>query len=463
MASPTVGTPVNINTFGLPNTTFPQEKPGEFFSYCTGDVLSMLGRPMSMLGRWIPSERTTEMKKTVGHLSFLVGEDFDGSESYMEYITVADPPSMCDFGGTGVEYDICEYEHFAKRVAISNQDRPLNFFSSGGIRYCDNQPRTIVRGEMAGLRIDNDRDWILSALMYRLKTHLEWNKYWGRDAHTTDPGSYEGLRAILTKGWVKDHKIGQGNCYWTDPLVFSGLTLDTPEKLARKIRFFARKIIKRMVDRGYMPSPEDMCIAMPLGLWNLVADYLATGALANISGQTVVQFQTTPEVWQRQREYLTSGGLGYGVFPIDNMLIPIVPDDQLGRTTLAPSGNAAITGDVCILTRYFDGNTILQHRWIDYNAAVGIPELTNYMIGQDGMLRTTWTELNGSCYWYGVEGWFRYESLMQPLQARISDVTLETDDEYEIESTDWTHQDYYPFEGTMPYDGSALLEVYDAW
>lgn len=456
------GPPVPINNLG-PNTTFPQSKPTDFFTFCAGDIISMVAREPEGLGAWIPSVSTTEWIADVGHLSFVVGAGFDGSESYQEYIAAEEEVGVCDFGDTGIEYNICEYQHSVKRVSLSNKTRPLNFFSGGGISYCEKEPRHIIRGDMAGMKIDNDRDWILSSLTSRLQSHLNWNRYWGRDAAVTSPGSYEGLRAVLTPGWVKSHKIGGGSCVFTDPLVYSGLNLDTPEKLYRKIRFFARKIIKRMVDRGYTPSASDMCIAMPLQFWWIMADYLATGALANISGQNDVQFTSTPEVWQRERARITSGGVGFGVFDVDGFSIPVVPDNQLGHKSTTIDDEEAITGDVLILTRTFDGMSVLSHEWLKLDAASGLPGVQDYVFSQNGMIRTVWVTVNGSCYWYGLEMYARYVSRMQPLQARISDVTLVTGGEYDSEVADWTHPDWYAYEGATPYGGSPLIDVYEDW
>lgn len=455
--------PVQLNNPSQNGSGFPNEKPQDFFSYCVGDILSMVAKPMSHLSRWIPSNPTTEWVKTVGHLSFVAGAGFTGAESYQEHIATEDPPDMCNFGDTGIEYNICEYKHEVKRVSLSNKDRPLNFFSDGGIKYCDRQPRLVIRGDTAGMQIDTDRQWILSGLTSRLQSHLEWNKYWGRDSMVTSPGSYEGLRAILTPGWVKNHKQGSGSCIFTDPLVYSGVNLDTAELLYRKIRFYVRKIIWRMVSRGYNPSSSDMCVAMPMPFWWILADYLATGALANISGQTEVMFTTNAETWARERARITSGGIGFGVFEVDGYSIPIVPDDQLGHTSVSVDGNPAITGDVLVLTRSFDGMTILAHEWLKLDAAKGLPEVQDYMFNQNGMIRTVWVTVNGTCYWYGMEMYARHVSLMQPLQARISDVTLETGGEYDMEAADWTHPDWYAFEGVQPYNDVALVSPLDAW
>lgn len=446
-----------INNLG-PATTFPGSKPTDFFSYCVGDVISMMARPMSLLMNWIPSSRSTEMVRTAGHLSWVAAKDFDGSTSYLEYISIDDPIGMCDFGSGAMQYNICEFKHEAKRISLSNKDEPLNFFSAGGINYCDKQPRVYVRGEMAGLRIENDAEWVLSGLTSRLTTHLKWNMIHGMDALIADPGSYDGLKAVITKNWVKNHRNGEGSCVWTDPLVVSGTDIDNVDQLIRRLRFYLRKIIKRMTDRGYTPTSDDICITGPLPFFNMIWDYMATGALANVSNQTVVDFEITPEVWQRERQRLTSGGLGYGVFPLpEGFQCPVIPEDQLGRFALSAEGNAAVTGDIMILTRYFDGNTVLLHEWIDLSAAKGLPVQTNYTFAQDGMVRVVWVTVNESCYWYGQEMYARFMSLMQPLQFRLTDVTLETGGEYDMESPDYTHQNFYPYEGEVGGQGTALL------
>lgn len=446
-----------INNLG-PNTTFPNASPRDFFSYCVEDVISMLAKNMSPLMRWIPSKSTTVYNRTVAHLSFVVGEDFDGSESYLEYITVEDPIGLCDFGNGGVDFNICEYQHQVKRVSLSNKDKPLHYFSEGGIQYCETEPRTIVRGELNGMDITNDVAWLLSGLTFRLQSHLEWNKIHGMDALVSDPGSYGGLREILSVGWVKNHSNGEGSCVWTDPFVMTGADLDTPEDLYKRMRFGARKVIWRMRQRGYQPTTNDMCVTGPMVFAQMIWDWLATGALAGLSGQTVVDFVISPEVWQRERDRLARAGFGFGVFPIDNLDIPFIPEDHLGLYTTDNDDEPAVVGTMMILTRYYDGRTILLHEWLNLAAVKPAKALEGtYQIQQGGMIRMVWNEVNGTCYWYGIEMWARFVSLIQPLQVVINDVTLATNGEYDIESSDWTHGNFYAYEGELGGQGEVLL------
>lgn len=460
----TVSPIVTIPTanYGFPGqTNLPMLRPTQLFSYTEGDVLSMLAEPMSKLYRWVPSFATSFQTMNDKHFSFLVPEGFDGSETYLEYIMTEDPPGLCNFASASVEYNICEWFKALRRLTISNEDQPLTQFAGGNSYYASTQPRYVMQGPGAGqLMINNDRDWILSTLTWRMQSHLQWNLIHGTELVDTTLGSFDGLRRVLTIGYIKSKKIGQGSCVWTDPIVVPGADFDTPELAAWKARWIWRRILQRMNQRGYTPAFGDVVMTGPRAHFHKMWDKIATG-IFSMSDVTGVDFQNFPDVWQRERDRLaTPPSAEYdGIFPIDpGVNIPVIFEDSLGHNTTATDGSPAITGDLLFLTRRYRGLNILYHEYLDMSQASWMPSGNNGTFFQDGMVQSGYEEVR-NCYWYWEQLYGTLTSRMQPLQGRMVDVTLSVDDDLEqIESGNFFDPNFYPYEGAQYDTGTPILE-----
>jgi len=455
-ATVTIGTP-STTTGLLYNTADPNGS--QLWSYCAGDVISEVVDGGSPLVQWIPAIGTNVWNENVAHLSWIAPDGFDGAETYMDYITEDANPAECEYGEGAMDFNICEYSHNMFRVSTSNKNQPLNRFHFGGMRHCDKEPQLRVRGELRNTKIDNDAEWILSLLGVDLEEFINWNAINGDPSIPSKKGMYDGLENILNVGWVKGKAVVDGSCLYTDPIVISGTNITTARALLMKIWYMVRRLRRRMSTRNFRPSGADMIVSMSSAHWELILDELALGALTP-GTQASIQFTTTPEVYQRQREMFSGGGVGFGYLPFPEGGVPVIIEEALGSNTELLDGTPSVTGDVYVLTRRFKSLTILEHQFLDWNKIIDMPApgVGNSTVFQNGMLRASWQEVNSLCYYYGIEMYGRIVSRMQFLQGKITDVTLELPDELErIEAASYTHQDFYAYEGNMGGGGTAFL------
>lgn len=453
----TVGSPT---TSGLMFNNY-SEDARQLWSACTGEIISDVVRGGSMLTKWIPAAAQNTWVNTVSHLSWIAGKGFDGSQTYLDSLEDGNA-AECGFGPGGMDFQVCEYSENMHKISVSNEDRPLSILHAGGMRYCAQQPIYRIRGADVGVDqayIDNDADWIVALLGVDLEMHLDWDLVYGDAAIAKKKGLSNGLDTVISEGYVRSRHTGEGACDFTDPLVYSGTNLTTARQLLQFIKHVARKLFQRIRVRGFQPSGADMCIAMPWPFWDLIADEIALGSLTP-GTQAYIQFQTTPEVWQRQRDAVTSGGIGFGVITIDGISIPVIPEELLGSNTTVDGDTPAHTGDVYILTRRFANREILTQEYVNWNQiGDAAPEALsrNSVVMQNGMIRTTWVTVNDQCYFYGLQMYRRLVSKFQPLQAKITDITLEMPMEDYFEAGTYTHQDFYAYEGAVGGDGTAKL------
>lgn len=434
----------------------------QIWSMCAGEIISDVVRGGSLLMNWIPASPQNTWIHNVAHLSWIAGKGFDGSQTYLDYLedgTVGD----CGFGPGGMDFNICEYTEEMHKMSVSNEDRPLSLLHTGGMRYCDQQQIIKIRAQQAGIDepaiIDNDADWIVALLASDLEQHMNWDLVHGNAAIAKKKGLSNGLDTVVSVGYVSSHHVGDGACDFTDPLVVSGTAITTPRELLQLIKTLARKIFQRIRVRGYQPNGADMSIPMPWPFWDLIADEIAQGGLTPGS-DSHIEFTTTVETWNRERDRVTSGGIGFGVITIDGISIPVIPTEELGSNTTIDTDVPAHTGDVYILTKRFAGREILRQEYVNWNL-IGdkAPEALsrNSTVMQNGMIRTTWVTVNDLCFYYGLNLYKRLVSLFQPLQVKITDVTLEMPMENYAEASGYPHQDFYPYDGARGGGGVALI------
>lgn len=450
------------------NVAFPNSPGNQIWTYCAGDVISDAVEGSDPLVAWLPAEPTNVWNDNVAHLSYLTGEGFDGSETYLEYIAAVSNPAECDYGEGDMDFNICEYTSTLARVSTSNKNNPLNRMHFGGMRYCEREPQFRIRGEMRGIQIDNDADWILSKLALDYEQHIAWSTIHGDASITTNKGLFDGLDTVVSQGYVTAHKVGSGSCEYTDPIVVSGTSLDTPEKILRKIIAITRRIRRRMAVRNFRPAPGDQVVVMPLEFWNQILDVISWGALTPGSQPGRIDFTTTPEVWQRLRDTYGQGGLGYGFIPMEDGPLWVMVNDNIASNSTAASGMSSITSDIYILTKRYKNINALALRYLNWNNIIGTPapgvgnsqviSPTNGSVFQNGMVRASWQEVNNLCYWYGMESYLGMVTRMQYLQAKITDVTLEVNDAFDLmEGPTYMHPNFYAYEGRGTAGGGTPL------
>lgn len=434
------------------------------FSFYVDDIISLVTTGGSAFMRWLPSRGVINWKEPIAHLTWIAPEGFDGSQTYADFLASKDEVEECDFGD-GFVYQICEYVHTMDRMSWSTRNEPIKQ-ENLGMKLFDQQPIPVLRGETAGITLANDCDWSLARLGMGAEESHNWNVIYGdRDAF---PNTYLGINGIVSTGWVKSLVRGKGSCDFTDPIVIPGGDLDTNEAILRKIRAVARRIIRRMAQRNYTPSGDDMVIMMNDVMWAQLASTLAWGVMETQNPPAGYTLQTTPEVVMRELSRVSNGGLGYGFIPVGNYNIPVIPETRIGAGSTNTDGDPSVTGDIFILTKNFRGIRVLEHQYLDW-ARLGnrpLEELSGFKNGeyqpqffQNGMLRVSVQTLttNNLCWFYGADMYGRIVSYMNMLQARINDVTVVTDMAGDNESSSFTSQDFYAFQGEIGGDGTGLL------
>lgn len=464
-----VGLPSADNSQRITDNSFSGMNRG-LFSYQANDVISSVIRGQSKLLNWLPWTASNVWNEKVAHLTAVFGKDFDGSESYIDYITADADPAECDFGSGAMQFQVHEYSVGYRRISTSNKNNPLNHFDFGGMRQWQKSPLVQFRGHDAGLRINNDAEWALSMLAMDMEEHINYSAWWGDADRPTTKGMFYGMDSIITDGYVRARAENKGDAsIFSDPLVYSGVSLNTPETLLRFIRNVIRHQYARFSQRGVTPAFGDYVVWMPRGIWEECAEVMAAG-LFNYRAMNGIQFQTTPEVFQREKQRYMTAGLGEGAIPVPGIgEIPVVTDEALGTSIANVNGNESVTGDVYILLRRAYGLNALEMQYINWNE---IPSASNPPAGnshtagnylpqayQNGMFRGSWQEVNNACYYYGMEAYMRMITRMQHFQAKITDVTIEVDRLRNAEAASWTHPNYYAFsaQGNIGGQGESLI------
>lgn len=432
-------------------------RDGGFWSMCTDEVISDVVQGGSVLMQWIPSRGVDTIQSNVAHLAWVGPDGFTGSTTYMEYLAGLADPGNCSYGPSD-DWNAFEYAHQGFTVSRTSPTLTPEDFGS---RFCDRQPVMRVRGDAAGINLENDAEWAMAKAGIGLEGHLNWNLIYGDP--TIAKYTYDGLDVIIQPGWVSSKLIGGGSAVFSDPLVVNGVGLATPQAILQKVKGLVRKIRNRASQRGYTITANDMAIVLPTAIWTYIADAIALGLLMAVAPSNIT-VNITPEGFQRERERVTSGYYGFGFIPVDGIPVPVITEDTMGANVDMTITNeedeeevvAGVTGDIFILTRYFKGITILEHQFFNWNVLGNYPA-ENEVIQQNGMLRTGWVTEANKCFYYYAEMKARILSSFQPLQARINNVTVASLLENENESGSFGSQDWYAFDGERGGQGVALL------
>lgn len=428
---------------------------GGFWSLCTGEVISDVVQGGSPLINWIPSRGVDTLESRVAHLSWVGPANFDGSQTYAAYLADLDDQEECGYGPQA-DWSAFEYAHTGGDVSTSSPTlKPTNW----GGRYVDNQPILRVRGAQAGESLQNDAQWALAQAGILLENHLNWNVVYGNEA--TYKYSYQGIDQIIRPGWVASRVIGPNPSTWSDPLYVNGSSLSTPEAILQTIKGMVRHIKLRAQQRGGRLTSNDMAIVMSLPHWTYLADAISLGLLMAVAPSNLT-VNITPEGFFRERERITSGYYGFGFIPVDGEAIPVIVEDLLGTNVTLAGDTPGVIGDIYVLTRTFRGMNILEHQYRNWNAYQGYPTNGTERIVQNGMIRQGWVTEANKCFYYYTEMSGRLVSSFQPLQGRITDVTVETLMANENESGSFASRDWYAHWPAQNGNGVALISGVNA-
>lgn len=416
------------------------------WTWYSGDIISDVVSGGNAILRWLPARGVTYRNETVSHLSWVAPEGWNGQDyaSYLDTIVLGD----CDYGPSP-KWEACQYTvQFGCMSATSHTLKLVPDFL--GQRDYQRSPIYRLRGPNAGLPVSDDVDFAAATAALMFEQHLNWNIYNGV---LGSPLQSDGLNEVIRVGYVDDHIVGNGACDWSDPVVVDGSTLLTPEDVLATIRGMVRFLRTRASQRNMTIAPDDMAIVMPMAMWTLLADKIPVGGLYPAHASLMTGGNTV-QATEAYRSQLMTGGLGWGVMPIDGVNIPVIPGDDMDSAKNINS-NTQVQGDIYILTRRAGGLVLLESQYLDYNQLSSDVPNRQFQLAQGGIFRLGWLEYNQACYQYFLEGCNRLVSYFQPLQGRINSVTLDTLVPYRIEAGGYTDA-FYPQNGTPGTLGAGV-------
>lgn len=428
---------------------------GGYWSLATGEVISDVVQGGSPLLNWIPSRGVDTVESRVAHLSWVGPANFDGSQSYSQYLSGLSAEDECGYGPSA-DWNGFEYAHRGSDVSTTSRImKPKHF----GGRYVDMQPIMRINGAQAGETLKNDAQWALAQAGILLENHLNWNIIWGNE--TTYKYTYQGIDQIIRPGWVASRVIGQGVAQWSDPLYMNGAALSSPEAILTTLKAMVRHLRKRATDRGGALTANDTAIVMSSAHWSYLADAISLGLLMAVAPSNLT-VNITPEGFFRERERITSGYFGFGFIPVDGQPVPVICEDLLATNVTLSGGGSGAIGDIYILTRSFRGMTILENQYTDWNAYQGYPTNGTEKILQNGMIRAGWVTEANKCFYYYTEMEGRLLSKFQPLQGRLTDVKVTTLLANDIEGSNFGSRDWYAHWPAQNGNGQVLVRGVNA-
>lgn len=454
--------------------SFPNEL--QLFPYFAEDVISEVIPGDSPVMAWLPKEAVNTWNIDVHHLVGVWGEDFDGSQTYMEWVTddfeIETNPAECDYGDGAMQWATFSYKYELSRVSVSNKSNPLNVFDKGGMMQYKgqtNMPR--IRGEFVGQPVTNEAELALAMNGKLYYDHVHRTLFEGNSAVPSKFGMFDGLNIVNSVGWVGNHVIGPNPPQFSDPRVINGVGITTEVALIRRIEFEFFRTYNRLADRGSRPMGDDIVVTMPEPIWRKLAWAIATGALNHFVNLGNLTINTNLSDIQAVYEQITSYNDNFaadsnvqfaGFIPLNGYNLPVLVDNTNAANTTLGNGNPAVTGDVQVLCKRAFGQNILTLYYLNWLNVPGARETqggVTPMITENGLLRIkqNFTTVTQECWYWSMDSYLGLGSRFAPAQVVIHDVTFEMDFENELEDGSWTHPNYYMYEGQTGGAGNSLL------
>lgn len=440
---------------GRPTTGYLYEGNSPFGLIDT-DPISQVINGGSALMNWIPTRYINDRFEYVSHLEWVAPEGFDGSQTYAEFLAGIELDECA--GGIATDWSGFSYQLEGGRFRW--QTKMMKPYQDGGTKYYENQPTYTLRGSNIGQPLSSDREWAIARLFMAMQEHYEYILKFGNRANSNM--EWDGLDTILRTGYVQSKRVGPGVPHWADPLIINGLTIGDTTQLLDAIRRTVRRILSRIRMRNWTLNQGDLAIVMPSVMWDNIAESVAAGGMYKFTN--VYNFDGKVDMSAYIAEYnkVRSGGFGWGNITVDGVTIPVIADDNLGmNVTIDPGGEdeqAAISGDVWVLTRRVNGMTLLEQQFVDWTK-LNYPTngLENIVPMPQGHVRAGWVTEANSCFYYYAEMGGRITTYMQPLQGAIRGVVIPTLDTAEHEGGAFYSPDFYPYNGRPGGRGTSLL------
>lgn len=390
------------------------------FTWHVESVLSDVMNAGSRLLQWIPVSTLDYKEEHVAHLSFIIPEGWNGSD-YAAWLA-ANGYGECDYGPAdewyGFEYMI-PYGEWSFTTRVLKPEHSGFNLSARSARY-------YLRGNRQGMRIDNDAEFALSRLGFRIQQHESWNIVHGAYGGNHQ---WDGVLQILTTGYVTSHMVGTNTPTWSDPLVIDGTSLTTCTDVLMAIRGAVRVLRNRIASRNFTLADGDMAVVMPMPMWAQLLDCIACGGLTGCGSAPANVTGTVADV-RYERNLAAMQGI-----EIDGVRVPVIPENSLGVSALN-AGQPQVVGDILILTRRMNGMNLWENQHLNWDALgdqwrMAMPNTTT---DYGGLVRVGWVAENQKCYKYFAEAKGRLVCYALPMQARITNVTMDIDRTEEMES-----------------------------
>lgn len=418
------------NPFG-PRTSAGKIYDGGPWTWFSGDIISDVVSGGSPLSRWLPTRAVMHRQETVSHLTWVAPDGWDGQDyaSYLDSLVLGE----CEYGPSP-KWEACQYTVRFGKMSGTSQTMHLVPDWAGQREY-ERSPIFRMRGNNAGLPLQNDAEFAAAAAALQFEQHLNWNLALGAYG---SPMQSDGLSEVIALNYVANHIVGDGACDWSDPVVIDGSTLATVADILQMVRGLVRYIKQRAIDRNMTIAPGDMAIVMPLPMWHVIADQIPVGALYP-APSSLTTGGMIPEIAEGYRQRIMAGGIGYGYLPVDGVDIPVIPGNEFGSNV---NSNTQMTSDIFVVTRRAGGMVLLEQQYLDWTALPGNVPNRQFSLTQGGIMRYGWLESNQTCYQYFIEAYNRLVSYFQPLQGRITSVTVDALGPHIIESSTYTDAFY---------------------
>lgn len=393
------------------------------FTWRTDEIILDVTNGGSPLMQWLPFEPLENREESVTHMSYVAAAGYQPTQqSYADYLDELSVGDECDRECITAEWGSFEYTMMYGKACAASRTLTLDDF---GMRQHKKTPIPRIRGPRAGYNLENDALWAIGQSGIVLEQHLDWNLLYGIHGRNHQ---WDGIRQLLTPGYIDSHLVGSGAPLWANPIQLDGTNITTCEGLAEAVKNLVRYLRKEIQDRNWRVGLTDMVIVMPTTFVNYIMDCIACGAMTGCGTQPTGY---TIADWRAERARLMRGGVGYGILEIDGVPIPILPLNGIAQDGVDDEGNFVTTGDIMVLTRRVNGINCLATQLLDYTSLNGW-DLYKRAVGENvwtangGHFMHRWHEINKTCVKYSTEVTGRNVLRMAPLQAILSSVTIFT-------------------------------------
>jgi hypothetical protein len=436
------------------------------FSQIEGDIYSLAISQSSELTKWLPTELVNYTNDIVQHLSW-AGAPYamNGSQTYSAYlstIVIGD----CGYGPSGTNWDGFSYEVGSGSFSFTTPMMTV-WKDSGLKKYHQEFPMSynIIGGNGATQgRISNDKDWALAQLLDWARSHVDFINIYG-ERQNSDM-EWDGLSTIIQTGYIPARLRGSsGNGSYANPLVVSGAALGTPADPGVVLKTLDEMVKDRLLfaaQRGWTVNNEDIALLMHPFHLEMLQEALAAGGLLyytstyGFTGQmTVGEYETRLRAMQDNKT-LPLGNRDIKVITEINLGSPSTVDVVGGGTNLP-----AHTSDIFFLCKKVNGIEVLANKFVnwrelDYPDAIKNDETMTTI--QGGLARTGYVTESNKCYYYYLEVGGRMVVKMMPMQARLTNVTIQKRFATTMrDQNQWWAPYYAAFNGVEGFQGSQLL------